>query len=312
MTTTEPGADELRVRGILRRRGVGPDALAIPPRPTRPPHAPAQAVEEPAGGGRLPDWRKGHTIDLTAPAEEEPAGDDAPDTGLDNPDTDADSPDTPKKDTEEDADDAEPDTGRTGKARPRGAGPALLQGVDKLAGVGRATAVRSRHVRTFSSDRRLRAIAFNGTAAAVGYAGGLVGTLGAFLPVADHAATGMASILLAAGAAYGTWQFTGHRAVVAVLPHPWISRVLLTAGAAEIGRRLAPQPVAWLDQHGAAWGLGPGTVSLLITAGAMCGGLWWLLDRRARRWHWAARWFARIPLASALLAAALYAPGPTL
>lgn len=316
MTTTEPGADELRIRGLLRRRGVGPDALTVPPRPTRPPDVPAPAADEeerPARPERLPDWRTGRTIELTAPAEEEGTGKDAaPDTGEDTEDT----PHEEEPDAADEDEDAEPDTRRTprtGKGRPRrGAGPVLLQGVEKIAGVGHASAVRSRRVRRLSSDRRLRLLAFNGTAAAVGYGGGLVGLFGQFLPVAEQAATGMASVVLAAAGAYGAWQFTGQRAVVAVLPHPWISRVLLTVGAAELGRRLAPQPVAWLDEHGTAWGLGPGSVSLIITAGAMTGGLWWFLDRRARRWHWAARWVARIPLASALLAAALYAPGPTL
>lgn len=33
MGETKPGADELRVRGILRQRGVGPDA-SLPPKPT--------------------------------------------------------------------------------------------------------------------------------------------------------------------------------------------------------------------------------------------------------------------------------------
>lgn len=39
MSDTRPGADELRVRGILRARGVGPDATPppVPPKPTAPP-----------------------------------------------------------------------------------------------------------------------------------------------------------------------------------------------------------------------------------------------------------------------------------
>ncbi|MEU1155750.1 hypothetical protein ABZ369_22415 [Streptomyces sp. NPDC005918] len=38
MTDTRPGADELRVRGILRARGVGPAAAPpVPPKPTAPP-----------------------------------------------------------------------------------------------------------------------------------------------------------------------------------------------------------------------------------------------------------------------------------
>jgi len=69
--------------------------------------------------------------------------------------------------------------------------------------------------------------------------------------------------------------------------------------------------VTWLNQHGTAWGLGPEAASLLLTAGGMCGGLWWAIDRRTRTWHWTARWLLRVPLASALLAVAVYAPGPT-
>lgn len=59
--TTIPGADELRVRHILRARGVGPDATPprpIPPKPTKPPrdwlddildsNTPAPAPDEPA------------------------------------------------------------------------------------------------------------------------------------------------------------------------------------------------------------------------------------------------------------------------
>lgn len=41
MTDTKPGADELRIRSILRQRGVGPDAAPVAVR---------------SGSARLPDW----------------------------------------------------------------------------------------------------------------------------------------------------------------------------------------------------------------------------------------------------------------
>jgi len=43
-----------------------------------------------------------------------------------------------------------------------------------------------------------------------------------------------------------------------------------------------------------------------LTALGICGGLWWFINRRTHRWHWTGRWLLRIPLASALLACALY------
>ncbi|MFD5033623.1 hypothetical protein ACFWM0_24930 [Streptomyces sp. NPDC058405] len=87
--STEPEADERRVRHMLRQRIDGPTAhqptpaQAIPPRPT---NAPAAAPvgdwwddlyddEKPAGpalgGARLPDWRKPKPA-LEAPTEDEP------------------------------------------------------------------------------------------------------------------------------------------------------------------------------------------------------------------------------------------------
>lgn len=47
MSSTQ-GADELRIRSILREQGVGPDA--IPPKPSVPPTIPPKPAEQP------PDW----------------------------------------------------------------------------------------------------------------------------------------------------------------------------------------------------------------------------------------------------------------
>lgn len=98
MTDTGPGPDELRVRGILRDRGVGPDAHPGPP--AVPPALPdgyeaasakdpdawwndlyADEQAQPAGAARLPNWwsrKPGHLPTPPAPAadattDEEPA-----------------------------------------------------------------------------------------------------------------------------------------------------------------------------------------------------------------------------------------------
>ena len=74
-----------------------------------------------------------------------------------------------------------------------------------------------------------------------------------------------------------------------------------------------PAAVAYPDRYGTRYGLDAHAVSLLLTCGGLAFGLWWLIDRRtvAARWWWGARWLARIPLASVVLATALYAPGNT-
>lgn len=162
-----------------------------------------------------------------------------------------------------------------------------------------------------TEDRNMRVIMFNLSAGGVGYSLGLVDTLGRFLPAAEHGAVGMLGLFTAAGGAWGAWRCTRPEAVQRILPIPPLSRTVIACGAAEIGRRFAEVPVDWLNATGQRWGLGADAVSLLLTAGAMCGGLWWVIDRRTRHWHWTARWLFRIPLASALLATGLYAPGTT-
>jgi hypothetical protein len=192
---------------------------------------------------------------------------------------------------------------------PASAGPAFVGLVDKV-NDSKRTAVRqfADHV---GEDRTARCCAFNGTAAALGYGLGLVPLLGSVLPAAEQGAVHMLSLVTATTGGYAAWWVTRFPAVTKILPHPPVSRVILVAGAAALGQQMAPLPVAWLNAHGERWGLGPSAVSLLLTAGGMCTGLWWLIDRRVRHWHWLARWIVRVPLASAVLATGLYAPGVT-
>lgn len=87
MSRVEPGADELRIRSLLRRHGVGPDAQPAPTvlpaddltdpawdEPDQPPPAPRRRAP------RMPDWWKPKPTDLTTDdADDEPATDDADD-----------------------------------------------------------------------------------------------------------------------------------------------------------------------------------------------------------------------------------------
>ncbi|MFI1535537.1 hypothetical protein [Streptomyces anandii] len=160
------------------------------------------------------------------------------------------------------------------------------------------------------SSSHLRAIAFTGSAALFGYSVGLVRLLGAFLPAADHGATGTVGALLALAAAIGTWRVLGVPGVAVILPSPMISRIIACVIVAVSARSIAPDTVAWLNRYGRLAGLDASAVALLVTSAGMCCGLYWAIDRRFRTVWWPVRWLARIPLASAVLAVALYAPGP--
>ncbi|MFF5968203.1 hypothetical protein ACFY64_31670 [Streptomyces collinus] len=202
---------------------------------------------------------------------------------------------------QEDQEDEEPEQSAPAPGRP----------VEKVATDGpKRTTVRKAGDKALG-DRRMRIVAFNGTAAGLGWSLGLVDLFAAYLPVAEQAAVGTFGLLLAAGGGWGAWKLTGTDAVRRVFQEKTVLvRPIVTAGAAEIGRRLAPIPVEYLNAYGQEWGLGPASVSLLITAGGICGGLWWFIDRRIRHWHWTCRWLFRVPLASALLACLPYSSGP--
>ncbi|MBK3630880.1 hypothetical protein JHN59_40050 [Streptomyces sp. MBT49] len=154
-------------------------------------------------------------------------------------------------------------------------------------------------------DPAPRIAAFNLTAAAVGYGTPLAGIVDAYLVAAEQAARGVFAFVLAAAAVVGTWWVTGRpgvREILACLPYWPLIRLGACLGLAEVARRMAPVPIAWLNGHGEKWGLGPNAVSLLITSGGICFTLWWFIDRKLRRFHWLVRWMFRVPLATAVVA----------
>ncbi|PWI16021.1 hypothetical protein DI272_18995 [Streptomyces sp. Act143] len=295
-------ADERWTRRIMGGLGVRPVGHADPSEadgPQIPEQSPVPPPATPPSQPRVPDWWRVARPPLAAvPDPNEPDDD----SGHDSDDQD---------DDEHQEQDDQPQEHKPDPARP--ATPPTPPGppVAKVATGGpKRTGVR-KLADSAADDRTTRWVVFNGTAAAVGYGIGLVPFLEAFMPAAEQGAVGMLSLFTAAVGGYGAWLVSGFPAVKNVLPHPPVSRLIITVGAAEIGRRFAPVPVDWLNANGERWGLGPSAVSLLLTAGSMCGGLWWFIDRRTRNWHWAARWIVRIPLASAVLATGLYAPGTT-
>ncbi|WP_432164882.1 hypothetical protein [Streptomyces sp. bgisy031] len=78
MTETRPGPDELRVRRLLRKHGVGPDALAEQPLPVAP-----TVTDPPAGYERTPDpdewFTRLYGEDGTSPVEPATSTDTDPD-----------------------------------------------------------------------------------------------------------------------------------------------------------------------------------------------------------------------------------------
>ncbi|MEU9744858.1 hypothetical protein [Streptomyces niveus] len=282
-----------------------PPADAGPPPPAAPPAQPTRAVApdpnwpptttrrqiSATGADRLPP--PGRTIALTGDREEADSTAPAPEA-------------EDKTAAEAGPRAAEPDSTvenhRAGECPPTGSTPAT-----EPAEPARVRKSPTQRALDAADDPNLRILAFNGTAAAVGYLTPLVELFGRFLPYADQAARGVFALLLAAAGAWIGWRATGDPAVKKVFGDTTpLIRLSGTAGLAEIGRRLAPLPVNWLNSKGADYGLGANAVSLVLTALGICGGLWWFIDRRTRRWHWTARWLLRVPLASALLACALY------
>jgi hypothetical protein len=239
--TGQPEADELRIRSILQRRGVGPDAYQAAARPDDP--APAadpdgwwddlyseQPEREPEHrpAPRLPPWWDKKPTDLTHEADEGPVEDD---------------PETAETSTDPDPEPAEPgegpaedDEGQVDKPRafepqpdywPRPHLPAAVTHIPDQA--------------TAAISHGTRRLLYNAAAAGAGWGLGLYG------------------------------QFAG---------------VLADCGATSIGGGLV---------------LGVGGTLLIAH-------VW---DRRTRHWWPGIAWCARIPLATAILALALWAPAAT-
>ncbi|WP_328638419.1 hypothetical protein [Streptomyces canus] len=285
-----------RVMGGLGVRPVGhadprddeddPTVPAAPVVPVQPsatapgwPPAGARRISTSTGPGSLP--APGRTITVGPPVEDE---DEEPD------------PKEPVDDEDQDDEDDEDEVEEAPAAGPVPTGP-----VAKIPPGAKPVKAKARRGAKAKKDPSLRISAFNLSAAAVGYGTPLAGIVETYLTYAEEAARGVFAFVLAAAGAFGTWWITRHPAVLRILPYTFVSRPLLIALTAEIGRRLAPVPVAWLNESGEEWGLGPNAVSFLITSGGISFALWWFIDRRFRRFHWLVRWFFRIPLATAVV-----------
>lgn len=83
-------------------------------------------------------------------------------------------------------------------------------------------------------------------------------------------------------------------------------RLLANAGAGAAGYFLGLTPMfgAWIDECGRVTSIG----GALFLGGSICLAIGHFWDRRTRHWYPGLAWAARIPLASALTALALYAP----
>lgn len=300
---TPPDANERWTQRILGGLGVRPvghqdpnggdPSKAAPPPPAAPPAAAPAAPTVPAQrGNRLPPWWE----------KKKPVDDEGPQVPIE-------AADDPAEDDEDQGDDTAPQQGEAPMPEPAPTGPVEKVDVDSKGRTQRKTSVRQSAEKA-ADDPRMRILFFNGTAAAVGKSLGLVDMVEVYLPVAEQAATGVFGLVLAVGGAWGAWKILGHDAVQRILPGAQLGRVLGAAAAAELARRLAPVPVAYANAYGQEYGLGPSAISLLLTAGGICGALWWVIDRPMRSQHWVVRWAFRIPLASALLAAIPYGTGP--
>lgn len=326
---------------------AAPAAPAVPPQPSEPPTIPAAA--EPgivhtqkralpegrvSGGDRLP--RAGQVADLSAPAE--PAVPPKPATPPTAP-----APELIAEDDQDDQDgqdgqDGEPEKSAVGRwwTTVKAAKVAAPAAEADTADAGQQDApVPPKPQRPPTAgtpakatkpakpgddkagkgwkpkDPRMRFVLFNGAAAAIGYGVGASGLFDGFMPAADQSITGTVGLALNLAGWYGAWRFLGHPAVDQVLPGPpYVARIVCTLSVGELCRRLAPQGVAWLDQHGTSWGLGPGAASLLITAAIVNGGLYWFIDRKVRHRPALVRFILRIPLATAAVTTLMYAPGP--
>ncbi|MFJ4880886.1 hypothetical protein ACIP93_37550 [Streptomyces sp. NPDC088745] len=156
---------------------------------------------------------------------------------------------------------------------------------------------------------RLRWVAYNGAAAALGH--GVVWSVTGD-PWAGADLLGRASVSLVpigvtgvvAAAAYGGWKAGG---LLSGLPGVAgrAVRPALALGGALWGQGSAPLLTAGID---ALDGLPIFLAPLLIAAGAGAA-CWWALEKRCAGWWVGLRFTARVPLATVVLSSALYAPG---
>ncbi|WP_051710162.1 hypothetical protein [Streptomyces sp. NRRL S-350] len=325
----QPAEEEAAEPAAVEEEPPAAPAPVIPAQPTEPPaEVRTQKYDLPeghiVGGGRYP--RPGETVDLTPQPEPEPAPAPAP-----APEPEPDDDEEPEEEQQEpeavfpwwssvkvkafaknapSATPAPPDGGQAPGAPvpPKPSQP-------PTAGAPAAPAAKSESKTGGSwkpKDKRTRFVLFNGAAAAIGYGVGGSDYVSGFMPAAEHGIVGTFGLAFNLAGWYGAWKLLGHQAVQHVLPYPFIARFVGTLAAGELARNLAPVGVRWVNQYGTEWGLGPNAVSLILTAGIVNGGLYFLVDRRVRHRGALVRFILRIPLATAAVATLLYAPGPTL
>ncbi|MBC9731230.1 hypothetical protein [Streptomyces sp. TRM68367] len=348
--TTDQDSDEAAVLTTLRRLGVGPrgggpdDAPPppaalppVPPPPSEPPtvHLDPAATAPTTPGNRMPDWRTGQTLDLTAPAHQDP--EDVGDGDLGEP-VDwhgprhgpqplgpVDKHDDSDEDEEEEGRSRRPDWWRLSPRRaPEVAAPAQPSGgewggVDEPAqqpvvvapapapAAPPATGARRLLPRRIRDSKAWMFLLFNGSAAAAGSAIGLKMYLSQFPQQALIAAGGLLALVGALGAGLAAWKVVTVKGVAEIIPYGLLGQAGLVFLAAEIGRRtgklLLPTVAAQIHAH---TGLDALQVALLIVGAALCGSTGFLVWK-TRAKSLPVRWFSRIPLATAVLACALYA-----
>lgn len=176
--STEPGADELRIRSLLVAHGVGPDA--VPPKPT----APAPAAPSPTGAPKRDWWDAVYKDDradqdtFTGNTPTPPPGEPPPDAV---PDRDQD--DTNENTPEPDADDEpeqrpEPKKKQAGRnPRPKNSGREKPEPGAPRAGVdSRPVSPRQSLADAWGNiPPRLKWLAYHASAAYLGWSTGLVG-----------------------------------------------------------------------------------------------------------------------------------------
>lgn len=223
--TSQPGADERRIRHLLRRRGVGyaPD----PPADgwwadlyddTHTDHHPAAPRTAPdtarIGGGLIPDWRKGPVAELRPP-ESPGAGpkDTPPPTNATEPEPE---PDEPAADEWVDA---EPDDETTPAAVKRG----------------RHAPARRIQAAYVELAPRTRVLLYNGTAAGAGWVFGLLPLFSDWITAAQHDTGSIGTALIVGtGLVAATGMLVDRRTRAWWGPLPWICRIPLASALAAL------------------------------------------------------------------------------
>lgn len=235
---------------------------------------------------RLPDWRTGQTIDL---------GNDGAEAAGDTGTGDAHDEEAPGEDPEE------------GEAGDAGDEPSVAGEPGEPAPARRSARFDPRRVRDYvvaehgDQAQRLRKLAYNSTAAGLGWGLGLEAAVRTALQAGMQFPAETLALLLASGVVIPAWRAIGRAANV--LPFPAASRPLLTVGATWFAAATAPALLAEAVDHG----IPLDAIALLTTSGGLCG-LGWLIVRRTRGWWAPLAWAGRMPLATALVAIALYTP----